>query len=61
MLPSACLSNDHYIGTSSPPLEWHVFMSVTANNIGSVADSPTFVAISFRPFDRFSNQSATLC
>jgi hypothetical protein len=60
MLPYACFSNDHYTWTSSPPSELHVFRFVTADNIGYVADSPTSVAINFRPFDRFSSRFATL-
>ena len=44
MSPSACFSNDHYAGTSSPSSELHFSRSVTTANPDSTTSSPSFVA-----------------
>jgi len=41
--PSACFSNDHYAGTSSPPIKVHASKSVTVEKTGFAAGSPMFV------------------
>jgi hypothetical protein len=49
MSPSTCFSNDHSIRTGSPPLELHVSRSVTAETLGSCADSLGSTAASSTP------------
>ena len=49
MSPSACFYNDHYAGTSSPPLKLHSSRSVTAATSDSAVGSPTSVVVSSSP------------
>jgi len=49
MSPSACFSNDHSTGTSSPPLQLHVSRFVTAETLGSATDSLGSTAASSTP------------
>jgi hypothetical protein len=46
---SACFSNDHFTGTTSPPLELYFSRFFTVDNPGSVAGSPNFAVVSSRP------------
>jgi len=46
---TACFSNHHYAGTSSPPSRLHISKSVTAVTSDSATSSPTFVVVSSDP------------